>query len=93
MEAEDKPTFSYRQSYVRDRFIFIFIALRELGLRTSELIKATMSAFYRLSDPQDGKTYWIMLVREETAKGQRNEKYPLRNASRRPWVSTVKPSG
>ena len=75
MEAEDKPTFTDRQSYVRDRFIFI--ALRELGLRTSELIKATMSAFYRLSDPQDGKTYWIMLVREETAKGQKERKVPV----------------
>lgn len=75
MEAEDKPTFTDRQSYVRDRFIFI--ALRELGLRTSELIKATMSAFYRLSDPLDGKTYWIMLVREETAKGQKERKVPV----------------
>lgn len=75
MEAQEMPTFTDRQSYVRDRFIFI--ALRELGLRTSELIKATMSAFYRLSDPQDGQTYWIMLVREETAKGQKERKVPV----------------
>lgn len=75
MDAEEKPTFSRRQAYTRDRFIFI--ALRELGLRTSELVKATMSAFYRLSDPQDGKTYWVMVVREETAKGQKERKIPV----------------
>lgn len=55
MDAEEKPTFSSRQSLVRDRFIFI--ALRELGLRASELTGATMSSFYRLSDPKDGGTY------------------------------------
>jgi len=60
---------------LRDRFIFI--VLRELGLRASELIKATMSAFYRLSDPQDGKTYWIMQIREETAKGRKERKVPV----------------
>lgn len=75
MEVQSKPTFSSRQAYVRDRFIFI--ALRELGLRTSELIKATMSAFYRLSDPQDGQTYWIMIVREETAKGGKERRLPV----------------
>lgn len=75
MDAEEKPTFSRCQSHVRDRFIFI--ALRELGLRTSELIRATMSAFYRLSDPQDGTCYWIMVVREETAKGQKERKMPV----------------
>jgi integrase/recombinase XerC len=75
MDAEEKPTFSRRQAYARDRFLFI--ALRQLGLRTSELVKATMSAFYRLSDPQDGKTYWVMVVREETAKGQKERKIPV----------------
>lgn len=55
MDAEEKPTFSSRQSLVRDRFIFI--ALRELGLRASELTGATMSSFYRVSDPKDGGTY------------------------------------
>ncbi|MEO7493892.1 MAG: tyrosine-type recombinase/integrase [Massilia sp.] len=75
METAEKATYSSRQLYVRDRFIFI--ALRELGLRASELVKATMSAFYRLSDPQDGKTYWVMLVREETAKGQRERRVPV----------------
>jgi integrase/recombinase XerC len=75
MDAADKPTFTARQADLRDRFIFI--ALRELGLRASELIKASMSAFYRLSDPQDGKTYWVMQVREETAKGRKERKIPV----------------
>lgn len=36
-----------------------------------------MSAFYRLSDQQDGKTYWIMQMREETAKGRKERKIPV----------------
>lgn len=43
MDAEEKQTFTARQLAARDRFILI--ALRELGLRASELIKAGMSAF------------------------------------------------
>lgn len=75
MDQQEKKTFTSRQLDVRDRFIFV--ALRELGLRASELIKATMSAFYQLSDPRDGQTYWVMHVREETAKGQRERKIPV----------------
>jgi site-specific recombinase XerD len=75
MDAANKPTYTARQADLRDRFVFI--ALRELGLRASELIKASMAAFYRLSDPKDGKTYWIMRVREETAKGRKERKIPV----------------
>ncbi|MYN47635.1 tyrosine-type recombinase/integrase [Pseudoduganella sp. FT93W] len=75
MEASEKATFAARQAYTRDRFIFI--ALRELGLRASELIKATMGAFHCLTDPKDGKTYWVMVVREETAKGRRERTIPV----------------
>jgi len=75
MDATEKTTFTMRQTDLRDRFIFV--ALRELGLRASELIKAGMSAFYPLSDPQDGKTYWVMQVKEETAKGRRERKIPV----------------
>lgn len=39
MAAEDKPIFGSRRSYVHDRFLFI--SLREKGLRASELVKAT----------------------------------------------------
>jgi site-specific recombinase XerD len=75
MDEADKLTFTARQTDLRDRFIFV--VLRELGLRASELIKAEMSAFYRLSDPRDGKTYWVMVVREETAKGSKERKIPV----------------
>nr|WP_315219910.1 tyrosine-type recombinase/integrase [uncultured Duganella sp.] len=75
MDAADKPTYTARQADLRDRFVFV--ALRELGLRASELIKAGMAAFYRLSDPRDGKTYWIMRVHEETAKGRKERKIPV----------------
>jgi len=75
MDRSEKTTFSARQADLRDRFLFV--ALRELGLRASELIKAQMSAFYRLSDPLDGKTYWVIQVREETAKGSRERKLPV----------------
>jgi len=74
MEEKPKSSLRQRQAYVRDRFILI--ALRELGLRASELVKANMSAFYQLSDPSDQRTYWIMQVREETAKGSRERKVP-----------------
>lgn len=75
MDETDKLTFMARQTDLRDRFIFT--VLRELGLRASELIKANMSAFYRLSDPRDRKTYWIMLIREETTKGSKERKVPV----------------
>lgn len=52
MEVTEKVTFASRQAYTRDRFIFI--ALRELGLRASELIKATMGAFHSRADRSGG---------------------------------------
>ncbi|MBV6325561.1 tyrosine-type recombinase/integrase [Duganella violaceipulchra] len=75
MDAEEKRTFTARQLAARDRFILI--ALRELGLRASELIKASMSAFYKLSDPQDKRTYWVMRIGEETSKGRKERKLPV----------------
>lgn len=50
MEEQPKKTFEARQRHVRDRFLLL--ALRELGLRTSELVKASMGSFQRLSDPK-----------------------------------------
>jgi integrase/recombinase XerC len=60
---------------VRDRFILI--GLRELGLRTSEFVKATMGAFQPLSDPKTKHTYWIMHVTQESAKGNVERKIPV----------------
>ena len=54
-------------AYVRD--CFIFICLRESGLRASELIGAKMDAVGLLYNPNSGNTYWAMTVKAETAKG------------------------
>jgi site-specific recombinase XerD len=75
MEEQPKDTFEARQRHVRDRFLLM--ALRELGLRSSELVKATMGAFRPLSDPRSGRTYWIMHVTMETAKGGLERKIPV----------------
>ena len=60
MEATEKVTFASRQAYTRDRFIFN--ALRELGLRASELIKATMGAFT------------VSLLKTEAAKSRKQRR-------------------
>lgn len=75
MEEQPKETFEARQRYVRDRFLLI--ALRELGLRSSELVKASMGSFQRLFDPKSEKSYWIMHVTSETAKGGIERKIPV----------------
>jgi integrase/recombinase XerC len=75
MEAQEKVNFEQRQLYVRDRFVLV--ALRELGLRTTEFIKACMGAFQPLSDPKTKSTYWIMHVAEETAKGRVERRIPV----------------
>lgn len=75
MEASDMKTFTDRQKYVRDRFMLL--ALRELGLRASELVHATMGAFYQLSDPKSKKRYWVFLVSEASAKGGTERRVPV----------------
>ena len=70
--------FTQRQSLIRDQFIFE--ALRGLGLRASELVQARMSAFYPLSVPRTGKTYWIFLVTEATGKGGKARRIPVPKA-------------
>lgn len=63
------------QLLLRDRFIFI--CLRETGLRTSELIGARMSAFYPLFDPVTKHTYWVLGVDAATAKGSKERTVPV----------------
>lgn len=75
MEEQSKDTFEARQRHVRDRFLLI--ALRELGLRSSELVKACMGSFQRVYDAKSGKSYWIMHVTSETAKGGLERKIPV----------------
>jgi integrase len=63
------------QLLLRDRFIFI--CLRESGLRTSELIGARMGAFRALYDPGSANTYWVLTVEGETAKGGKDRTVPV----------------
>ena len=76
-QLSSAPTinFTQRQGAVRDTFIFT--ALRGLGLRASELVQSRMSAFYPLSVPATGKTYWVFLVTAETAKGGKARRIPV----------------
>jgi len=70
----EAPT-SASRLYRRDRFILI--ALRELGLRASELVGASMASVYRLSDPATGKSYWVIKVSDESAKGGTGRTVPM----------------
>jgi integrase/recombinase XerC len=75
MEQETMDTFVERQMNVRDRFALV--ALRELGLRASELVHAKMNAFYQLSDPKTKKRYWVFVVTEATGKGGKERRVPV----------------
>jgi site-specific recombinase XerD len=66
---------SARQINLRDRFILI--ALRELGLRASELVGSSMSAFTQLSDPQTKRRYWVFHVAASVAKGGKERWVPV----------------
>lgn len=59
----------------RDRFAFV--ALRELGLRASELVGVRMRDVYPLTDPKTARTYWILKVDEEHAKGSKGRDVPM----------------
>ena len=75
MEREkfDRP--SARQANMRDRFILI--ALRELGLRASEIVGSVMSAFQQLSDPKTKRRYWVFHVGASVAKGGKERWVPV----------------
>lgn len=59
----------------RDRFAFV--ALRELGSRASELMGVRMRDVYPLTDPKASRTYWILKVNEEHAKGGTGRDVPM----------------
>jgi len=75
MAEAPRPTQKDHQIYVRD--CFIFICLRESGLRASELIGAKMDAVGLLYNPNSGNTYWAMTVEAETAKGGKQRTVPV----------------
>lgn len=75
LASEELKDFSARQMNLRDRFALL--ALRELGLRASELVHASMNAFYQLLDPRNGKSYWVFLVTAATGKGGKRRHIPV----------------
>jgi site-specific recombinase XerD len=72
-EQFDRP--AARQTNLRDRFIFV--ALRELGLRASELVGSSMNAFQQISDPKTTRRYWIFRVGAAVAKGGKARSVPV----------------
>lgn len=75
MDAAPRVRPTDRLRYLRDRFIFI--CLRESGLRASELVGATMLAMQPLSDPKVRRTYWVLKVEADTAKGGKERTIPV----------------
>ena len=78
MERANKATFTDRQKYVRDRFVFE--ALRGLGLRASELVGAAMGAFFLVTVPRTGDRYWVFGVTRKTGKGGHAREIPVPRA-------------
>lgn len=70
--------FADRQRQMRD--LFIFEALRGLGLRASEMVNSQMSAFYQVTDPKTRSRFWVFRVEAESAKGGKPRKIPVTHA-------------
>jgi integrase/recombinase XerC len=75
MDTEDSEGLLDRRGYLRDRFILV--CLRESGLRASELVGAKMGAFKRFADPKARKTYWVLDVIADNAKGGKARTVPV----------------
>lgn len=65
---------------VRARDRFAFVALRELGLRASELVGVRMRDVYPLTDPKTARTYWVLKIDAEHAKGSTGRDVPMTRA-------------
>jgi integrase/recombinase XerC len=78
MDAQGREDVADRRRYLRDRFILI--CLRESGLRASELVGARMGAFRQFSDPKVRKTYWVLDVVADNAKGGKARTVPVTKA-------------
>jgi integrase len=74
---DGSPLADDTEARLRARDRFAFVALRELGLRASELVGVRMRDVYPLTDPKTGRTYWILKVDEEHAKGSTGRDVPM----------------
>lgn len=68
------------EARLRARDRFAFVALRELGLRASELVGVRMRDIYPLTDTRDARTYWVLRVDAEHAKGSVTRDVPMTRA-------------
>jgi integrase/recombinase XerC len=75
MDTKDREGAPGRRGYLRDRFALV--CLRESGLRASELVGAKMGAFKRFADPKARKTYWVLDVVADNAKGGKARTVPV----------------
>lgn len=75
MDEQDRACLTDRRRHLRDRLILV--CLREAGLRATELVGAKMGAFTQLADPANRKTYWVMTVSSENAKGGKERTVPV----------------
>jgi integrase/recombinase XerC len=75
MDAADTEALADRRRHLRDRFVLV--CLRETGLRASELVGAKMGAFRQFSDPKSRKTYWVLDVVADHAKGGKARTVPV----------------
>jgi site-specific recombinase XerD len=75
MDTQDRESLKERRGYLRDRFILV--CLRESGLRASELVGAKMGAFKQFADPKARKTYWVLDVVADNAKGGKARTVPV----------------
>jgi site-specific recombinase XerD len=78
LDALPVPDDNAARLRARDRFAFV--ALRELGLRASELVGVRMRDVYPLTDPKTARTYWILKIDEEHAKGSKGRDVPMTRA-------------
>ena len=74
------PVANENAARLRARDRFAFVALRELGLRASELVGVRMRDVYPLTDPKTARTYWILKIDEEHAKGSKGRDVPMTRA-------------
>jgi len=75
MDEQDQVDVTDRRQHLRDRFILV--CLREAGLRATELVGATMGAFTQLADPETRRTYWVLEVSTDNAKGGKERTVPV----------------
>lgn len=74
---DELPLLDEAEARIRSRDRFAFVALRELGLRASELVGARMRDIYPVTDPKTARTYWVLKVEPEHAKGSVGRDVPM----------------